>query len=214
MSLPEGCAYPMPGDADLPATRVTWTLEPARAALLIHDMQNYFMRPFRAGESPLVPLLANITALRRACHARGVPVFYTAQPGNQDPALRGLQSDFWGPGMTSVDAHQAIVGELTPEGSDTVVTKWRYSAFQRAPFEDLLRERGCTQLVVAGVYASIGCTLTAAEAFMRDIQPFFVIDAVADFSRERHDLATRFVAERCATPTTTRRVVDTLGDNR
>jgi bifunctional isochorismate lyase/aryl carrier protein len=91
-----------------------------------------------------------------------------------------------------------------------VLTKWRYSAFQRTPLEEALRRLGRDQLLVTGVYASIGCALTAADAFMRDVQPFFVADAVADFTRERHDAAVMFVAERCASPMTTTQVLAAL----
>ncbi|MGC4082780.1 MAG: isochorismatase family protein [Vicinamibacterales bacterium] len=196
--LPRIADYPMPTAADLPAARVGWTLEPQRAALLVHDMQRYFIGAFdRSG--PLVDtLIANVDAIRRAADASGVPVFYTAQPGDQDPALRGLQADFWGPGMTSAPEHQQIVEPLMPRPSHHVLTKWRYSAFERSSFGDDLKALGRDQLIVTGVYASIGCLLTAAQAFMRDVQPFVVADAVADFTRARHDEAIAYLAGRCA----------------
>lgn len=208
--LPTIAPYPMPEPGEVPASRVSWRLQPARAALLIHDMQKYFVAPFQPQQPPVVDLLAHIDLIRRACDAGGVPVFYSAQPGHQDPVERGLQSDFWGPGMTSATEHRAIVDALAPDSSHTVLTKWRYSAFQRTNLEETLREQGRDQLVITGVYASIGCLLTAADAFMRDVQPFVVADAVADFTRQRHDDALRFVAERCAVPLTTRQVLDDL----
>lgn len=53
------------------------------------------------------------------------------------------------------------------------------------------------QIIIGGVYAHIGCMVTAIEAFMSDIQPFMVGDAVADFSEEEHRTAIKYVATRC-----------------
>ncbi len=169
-------------------------------------MQAYFARAF-ASDAFLHRLTANIAAIRSYCDEAGIPVFYTVQTGGQVPRERGLQADFWGPGMRKDPRDQAIVEALAPRPGDTVLRKWRYSAFQRSPFESTLQARGRNQLIVTGVYAHIGCLLTAAEAFMRDIQPFFVADAVGDFSREMHDLAIQHVSGCCGVVTTTARVV-------
>ncbi|KAK0359161.1 hypothetical protein LTR94_032410, partial [Friedmanniomyces endolithicus] len=61
-----------------------------------------------------------------------------------------------------------------------------------------MRVRGRDQLIVCGVYAHIGCQLTAAEAFQRDIEPFFVADALGDFSRDKHMGAVTWAADTCA----------------
>ena len=84
-----------------------------------------------------------------------------------------------------------------------MLTKWRYSAFQRTELLELLRRWGRDQLIICGVYAHIGCLLSTADAFMHDIEPFYVADAVADFSRERHDFAVDYASTRCAVVTDT-----------
>ena len=67
----------------------------------------------------------------------------------------------------------------------------------------LLRERGCDQLIICGVYAHIGCLATATDGFMRGVQPFVVADATADFSEQDHVVALRQVARTCGVVTTT-----------
>jgi len=208
--LPAVPAYALPTEAEIPASRAQWTLQRDRAALLVHDMQKYFLRPYAPDAEPLPGLIANIARLITAARAAGVPVFYTAQEGEQDCRDRGLQADLWGPGMSRAPEHQAILPALSPEPGDLTLVKHRYSAFQRSNLETLMRARGRDQLIVCGVYAHIGCQLTAAEAFQRDIEPFFVADALGDFSREKHMEAVAWAAAVCAVATSTARVLDRL----
>ncbi|MBB6014328.1 bifunctional isochorismate lyase/aryl carrier protein [Aquamicrobium lusatiense] len=210
MGLPTIQPYDLPLAAELPASRGPWQVETGRAALLIHDMQNYFVRPFVADASPLAPATANIARLAAHCRQKGIPVFYTAQNGDQDRRDRGLQADIWGPGMGSAETDQAIIAPLAPEKGDFVLVKQRYSAFQRSNLETLMRVRGRDQLIVTGIYAHIGCMMTAAEAFQRDIEAFFAADALADFSREKHDLALDWVAGRCGVVAGTDKLIAAL----
>ncbi len=197
MTIPSIPTYALPQAGELP-NRVQWQVEPSRAVLLIHDMQQYFLR-FYGADNPLVAqLTANIAAVRAWAKASGMPVVYTAQPAEQSPQDRALLNDMWGPGLTTADpALKAVVPELVPEEDDTVLVKWRYSAFQRSPLRRMMTDWGRDQLVIVGVYAHIGCMTTALDAFMHDIQPFMVADAVADFSEDEHRMALRYVAGRC-----------------
>lgn len=211
MALPQVTPYELPTLHELPSARVGWSIQPGRAALLIHDMQEYFLDIYAATSPPLRPLLDNVARLRAACRSARIPVVYTAQPAEQSSADRGLLSDVWGPGVTARPERAGVVDRLRPEPEDTVLVKWRYSAFARSPLREWLREQRRDQLIICGVYAHIGCQVTACEAFMNDIQPFVVGDAVADFNREQHQAALRYVAECCGVALTTELALQRIG---
>ena len=188
-----------------------WKADAQRAVLLIHDMQRYFIEAFdhEDPQSQIRMALQNIKALRDAADDAGVPVIYTAQPPNQEPADRALLTDFWGTGLTD-DGREEITQELAPRAGDLVLTKWRYSAFAKTELQEWMRQAGRDQLLITGVYAHIGCLTTALDAFMRDIQPFFVADAQADFSLEEHQMAINYGYGRCASVVSSATVLDEM----
>nr|WSZ13624.1 isochorismatase family protein [Streptomyces canus] len=197
-AIPEIRPYPLPAAHNLPRNRANWTVDPDRALLLIHDMQHYFLGFLPEGEPPRRQLEDQVTALRRAAAPAGVPVVYTAQPGDMTEEQRGLLKDFWGAGMTAAPEHRGIPERFGPLDGDTVLTKWRPSAFFRTGLLDLLHASGRDQLVLCGVYAHVGILQTAMEALANDVQAFMVADAVADFSDADHRMALTYAAARCA----------------
>ncbi|KHN63218.1 isochorismatase [Dickeya fangzhongdai] len=210
MAIPKLNAYPLPGVEQLPVNKVNWPVDASRAALLIHDMQNYFLN-FWGENSPLTEqLVANVALIRQACRQQGIPVFYTAQPNQQSDADRALLNDMWGPGLNRHPDQQQIAAALTPDADDTVLVKWRYSAFHRSDLEQRLKAAGRDQLIICGVYAHIGCMTTATDAFMRDIKPFMIADALADFSQEEHLMALRYTAGRCGRVLTSGQLLEAL----
>jgi isochorismate hydrolase len=193
--IPAIVPYDLPTRERLPENQARWTLVPERAVLLVHDMQDYFIR---ALPDPLRgTVVANAARLRERCAALGVPVAYTAQPGRMTEGERGLLMDFWGPGMRTAATDREVVGPLAPAAGDWRFMKWRYSAFFKSDLEPRMRACGRDQLILCGVYAHVGVLATALEAFANDIQVFLVADAVGDFSEADQWLALDYVARLC-----------------
>ncbi|MDA3630611.1 isochorismatase family protein [Saccharopolyspora oryzae] len=209
MALPTIAPYRVPDQDELPENRVAWRPDADRSVLLIHDMERHFVNAFPADGEPLDQVVPNIRLLRERAKAAGVPVVYCAQPGGQTPEQRGLQLEWWGPGVAD-PAQEAIIDELAPDADDVLLTKWRYSAFQRTELRELLRGWGRDQLIITGIYAHIGCLMTAAEAFQQEVQAFLVADGVADFSAEEHRMALTYAAKRCGVVDTAHRLAQDL----
>ncbi|AVF65993.1 TPA: isochorismatase family protein [Vibrio alginolyticus] len=193
MAIPKIAGYEIPEVDTFPDNKVNWSIEPDKAVLLVHDMQDYFINFFDKAKQPIPHLLRNVQNVAQAARHADIPVVYTAQPANQDPKERALLTDFWGTGLTQ---ETEIIAEVAPEQGDIQYKKWRYSAFKKTPLLDWMREAGRDQLIIVGVYGHIGILSTALDAFMLDVKPFIVGDAIADFSLEDHQYALKYVAGR------------------
>lgn len=208
--VPQIPPYPLPDERVTHANRVSWTLEHSRCALLVHDMQNYWINRFL---DPTL-LLANCASLLEACRRAGIPIFYSIARRESQPQDRGLALEMWGAGIGvgSGDRHDdRIVEVLAPRAGDAVVEKRKYSAFFETNFAAQLDVLGVSQLIVTGVYAHHGCFLTAADAFMRDIEVFFAVDATADHSEEEHLMTCRLVPTMCGQNMTSQQLIAALG---
>lgn len=195
MSIKRILDYSMPNLTQLPPNKLNWEIEPDKSVLLIHDMQRYFIDFYEENSTVISTLINNIVQLRQWAKSKNIPVIYTAQPYEQNNNDRGLLNDLWGKGLTaSTPDKQKIVDKLIPDTDDIVLTKWRYSAFKRSNLLDLMKNQHRNQIIIAGVYAHIGCMMTAVDAFMQDIQPFLVADAIADFSENDHLYALKYIS--------------------
>jgi isochorismate hydrolase len=200
--------YDTPLRSDYPDPVVGWRASASRSALLVHDMQRYFLERFDSDSQPASDLVKNVEQLVTVARRLGVPVFYTAQPGSMTPEQRGLLKDFWGPGMTVAPEHRRIIDRLAPGPRDQVLDKWRYSAFVKTTLEQQLRASARDQLVVCGIYAHVGVFATALDSYNRDFETFVVSDAIADFDRVQHLATLDHLARTAARVSPTATVLD------
>lgn len=195
MSIKSIAAYPLPSSVDLPINKVSWPFEASKAALLIHDMQQYFVEFYGEDNHLINQVISHISALKAFCKSQSIPVYYTAQPKEQSDQDRALLNDMWGRGLPQYPEKKNIVDELAPDNDDIVLTKWRYSAFHRSPLAEIMESQGRDQLIICGIYGHIGVMQTAVDAFSNNIKPFLIADAIADFSVEDHIMALNYIAK-------------------
>ncbi len=195
--FPRIADYQLDFAAYLELNRCSWSVNPSEAALLIYDMQTWYVNRY---EDPS-RLVGNIRRLKSAADAVCVPSIYAEADPVRNLAERGIARDLWGDGIGAVQDAQSgddqIYGELAPGNSDFLIRKRKYSAFFETGLEALLRRMNRSQIILCGNYANHGCMTTAVDAYMRNFKVFFVADALGAFDAAAHDLALRWVADTC-----------------
>ncbi|MBN2543513.1 isochorismatase family protein [bacterium] len=162
-------------------------LNPHRSALLVIDMQNYFIEPsghlYLQGGNTIVP---NIKQLIERFRDSGIPVIYTRHGHHPDRLDVGFMGWWWGDMIREGSPESEIFKEITPLPGEKVIHKHRYSAFYNTDLETILRCGKVEDLVITGVMTNLCCETTARAAYMRDYRVFFLADATAAATEEMH----------------------------
>jgi nicotinamidase-related amidase len=82
-----------------------------------------------------------------------------------------------------------IIDELSPQETDLVIYKRRYSAFFATELDLTLRELGVTELTLTGVCTNICVLYTAADARNLGYRVNVIREAVTSFDQDAHDFA-------------------------
>ena len=173
------------------------SLTPSRTALVVVDMQDYFVKEgmpsyIAGGEA----IAANINRLAAALRAAGGLVVWIQTEAPPDP-------DDWANRRESTSAKSwasrrellardgagfGIASICAVESEDKFATKIRYSAFIPYPsvLDDILKDHGMDTLLIAGVATSTCCESTARDASMWGYRTIMVADGNADQSDALH----------------------------
>lgn len=181
---------------------------PEQAALLVVDMQRYFLdersHAFIPASRAIVPKIRTlIDGFVRA----GAPVIFTRHlntPGNA-----GSMAVWW----RNLITEEGGAADLSPDLYDPafpVVTKSQYDAFYRTDLEAMLRRAGVTQVVVAGVATHLCCETTVRSAFVRGFSVFLPVDGTATYTEEFHRASLCTLAHGCAVPVLTGELLEWL----
>ena len=174
-------------------------LTPARTALIVVDMQNYFMADGQLGCCPVArEIVPNVNKLAKSLRGAGGHVVWiqNAAPAetlqswanlhelystqNRDTRMAGLQ--------TGSEGYE-LWETLDVQVQDSRVEKTRYSAFIRgaSDIEKKLRDQNIDTLIITGVATNVCCESTARDAMMLGFRTIMVADANAAPSDAEHN---------------------------
>jgi len=148
----------------------------AIAALVVIDLQKGIVAASPAGE-----VIERAAQLARAFRKRGLPVVLVnvtgAAPGRTDTVR---------PKFSPPADWAELVPELERQPTDYRLSKQRPGAFIGTFLDNYLRQRGVTQIFLAGVSTSVGVESTARSAYDHGYNVVFVVDAMMDRSADAH----------------------------
>jgi ureidoacrylate peracid hydrolase len=161
---------------------VQWTLDPARTALLVVDLQNIFVEGHEPISAPDgLKILQRMNELAATCRRVGVPVIYTAHALRPDLSNIGqlehvfpvMKTDH----VISAGTETAAIHDKFEIGADDIyLEKPRFGAFTGTDLELILRGKGIDTVIIGGIATNVCCETTAREANHREFKVVFLSD--------------------------------------
>lgn len=200
-----------------------FTLDPARCALIIQDLQNDVIieggafaesgSPTHAKEQNVVE---NVKALAAACRAKGIPVihvWYIVEPGAPGlklnaPLFNGVKDagalvrGTWG---------AAPADGLEAQEGDFVVEKMRMSAWQGTRLENLLAGLGRDTIIVTGAWTNMSIEHTSRTGADKGYVMVVPEDGCSTMNADWHNASINYALQNVATVTNCAEVKAALG---
>jgi len=218
----------------IPARPEPLSIEPARTAVLVVDMQNAFASKggyldlFGVDVSGAPAVIARTREVLVASRQAGMTVVFLQMGWTPDQRDAGGESspnwhkanalrlmrrrpELEGKLMIQGTWDYALVDELKPEPEDLVIGKPRYSGFYSTNLDALLRERDVRTLVFTGVASNVCVESTLRDAFFLEYFPLWVADcSLASGPPWLHDATVENVQRFFGWVTTTQEYVGAL----
>ena len=193
--------------------------DPRKTALLVIDMQNFYVGEIES----VVGFIPNINALAARLRALGGLVVWVGMSAGEAGGAsrwRIYHDHFFTPEKGANHRDQLTPGhpghafhkDLAIEPADPVVYKTRFSPFVQGAsnIEDTLRPRGIENLVVVGTATNMCCESAARDAMMLDYKVVMASDANGARFPEDHLAGLTSFYQSFGDVRTTREILDDL----
>jgi ureidoacrylate peracid hydrolase len=179
-------------------------VDAAKTALVVIDMQNYFVAPGAQGEIPMArEIVPAINCLAQAMRAAGSHVIWVQNSTNGTRESWSVMANHL---MTPARAarrwaemDEAAEGfklwpALDARPEDVYIIKKRFSAFIQGSsnIEAFCRARGIDALLIAGTASNGCCESTARDAAMLNFKVAMISDASATETDDMHSMSLQF----------------------
>lgn len=164
-------------------------INPAKAALLVIDLQNYFIDKTSHAYIPSVAaIIPHIIKLQNYCLQNGIRVIQTRHAETKENT--GMMAKWWrGRLLESTDPASEIIAEIANPKIMPII-KSQYDAFYEPACDSnldvILKTNRIEQVIITGVMTHLCCETTARAAFIRGYEVFFSIDGTATYNRQFH----------------------------
>jgi len=175
------------------------------AALIVIDLQKGVVSVPTA--HPAGEIVSRAAQLATAFRQRGLTVVLVNVAGRAPG-----RTDAGAPKFSFPSDWTELVHELDRRPSDYAVTKHRVGAFIGTSLDEILRQRGVTQIFLAGVSTSVGVEATARSAYDHGYNVVLVVDAMTDRDADSHRHSVEKVFPRLGETTTTDHVLKLLNE--
>jgi len=186
--------------------------QPRKSALLLLDMQEYFLQENSHAFVPSAPtIIPGIKKLLTAFNEKKYPVVFTRHLNTPEDA--GMMSKWW---RDLIDPHTAYSQNITLKNTQNSiqVNKTQYDAFYHTDLEDTLVKLNITQVIICGVMTHLCCETTARSAFMRGFEVFFSIDGTATYNEELHKASLLTLSHGFAVPVLIEELLQVIENDR
>jgi ureidoacrylate peracid hydrolase len=169
-------------------------LDPRRSAVVIVDVQKYFVEalPFAAMGRVVEPIARFLPAAResgmRVVHVKSEFLPDLADAGRPGSRTRQMM-DSVGNGLVQGARTAEIVSELAPQASDLVVVKKRFSGFADTELHAQLSALRIETLVFAGGTTTVCVESTLRDAMFLEYNCVLLSDCTADLDEALHESA-------------------------
>jgi ureidoacrylate peracid hydrolase len=184
-------------------------IDPAHAALLIIDVQNYCIATGKSryfDRSPREVVLPNIRGLQSACRSGGIEVMYSAiENMTRDGRDRSLDYKISGIDVPRGSWEAQVLDEIAPLDDEMIFRKTSSSVFISTNIDYVLRNLRVRSLIVAGLLTDQCVESAVRDACDLGYLVTFVSDACTNASAERHEQSLLGIGGYCR-----QRITDTL----
>jgi len=186
-------------------------LDPAKAALLVVDMQEFFLDPssptYTCGAAAILP---SVRKLLKAFRDAKRPVIFTKHVHHPDDLDSGIMAWWWKGKCLEGSPESEVHPSIAPRPNEKVVYKHRYSAFYNTDLETVLRCLKAEDIVIAGVMTNMCCESTARDAYYRDYRVFLPADGTGTINEVMHVASLLNLSYGFALVTTSDVIVDAM----
>ena len=173
-------------------------LVPTKTALVVSDMQNWFVHPDYQGAVPMArEIVPGINRLAATMRAVGGHVVWIKNATNDtreswsvfhDLLMTPERRDRRYAAMDTGHEGHALWPQLDVRPEDPKIVKRRFSAFIQGSSEIVpyLRGRGIDTLLIAGTATNVCCDSSARDAMMLNFKVVMVPDALAAYTDAEH----------------------------